>query len=292
MKTRGRLLSLAAVAAVLALFLSPAGAQEEEKKTGWKDTAEFAWVSTSGNSESDTLGFKNVLTRDWEKSNLFVRLGATRVETTDITVFATDDAAGDRKELKDSNLTTEIYYLDGRYNRNISERTFWYVGAGWNRNRPAGIDNRYLGEAGIGNTWIDNDRMLWKTTYGVTYTDQTDVVEVPGATTSFAGLRLGNAFNYKFGGNAEYQNLTIFDYNLDETDDWRVDMINSIAFTMTDMLGLKVSHQVLYDNLPSLVDANLYAAGEDPTTGTPIGTTVVPADDTDMILTVSLVVNF
>ena len=81
----------------------------------------------------------------------------------------------------------------------------------------------------------------------------------------------------EFGGNTTYENKLALDFNLDESDDWRGNMINSIAVAMSEKLALKVSHQIAYDNLPSRVV---------------VGTTSVELDETDTVFTASLVVNF
>ena len=49
--------------------------------------------------------------------------------------------------------TAENYYLRGRYDRNITERFFWYGGVGWDRNEFAGIKNRMTVFGGVGNLW-------------------------------------------------------------------------------------------------------------------------------------------
>lgn len=255
-------------------FSASFGAEEED---GWSDTAEFSFVMTSGNSESSTLGFKNTALRKWTDSLLTLNAGGIRVETTTIT--RDEDTSGMLDTTETSETTAEAYYLNGRYDRNISERLFWYAGAGWDRNTFAGIDNRYAVEGGVGNVWFDEEDHKFRTLYGVTYTDQEDVVPDPTVDDTFAGAKFSWSYLNRFGSNTTYENTLAVDLNLDETDDWRANMINSIAVAMSERLALKVSHRILYDNMPSLVS---------------VGTTplLVELDDTDTIFTASLVVNF
>ena len=65
------------------------------------------------------------------------------------------------------------YTANSRYGRTFTERTFWYFGANWERNEDAGIEDRYIAEAGVGNVWIDNDDITLATRYAATYTDET-----------------------------------------------------------------------------------------------------------------------
>ena len=173
------------VLVILALGLCVGSAYgDEEKKLGWKDTAEFSLVATDGNSESASLGFKNTLARQREKSTVTLRVGGVRVETT---TFDRTAVNGLVTETKTSETTAENYYANGRYNRNISDTLFWYAGGGWERNEPSGIKNRYVAEGGVGNVWRDDDDLKFKTTYGATYTIQKDVVPNPAVDETYLG---------------------------------------------------------------------------------------------------------
>ena len=256
------------------------GADDEDKS--WTDTAEFSLVATDGNSESTSMGFKNTLGREWTKSSVTFRAGGIRVETT-----------GPRTALNGvvmdgpSDTTAENYFANGRYDRKISDRVFWYGGAGWDRNEPAGIKNRYIVEGGVGNIWFDTDDRKFKTTYGLTYTDQEDVVVNPLIDDSFLGARLAWDYMNKLTSNATYTNVLVIDDNLDETSDWRADMVNGLAVAMSDRMALKVGLQLLYDNEPALeLVPNFDGAGA------PLPSVPVVLDELDTILTVSLVVDF
>ena len=167
-------------------------------------------------------------------------------------------------------------------------------GAGWDRNVPAGIQNRYVAFAGVGNYWFRSDRRTWRTDYSATATKQDNVVDDPNFDDTFAGVRLTSTFLQKFGegDHGSYGNDTIVDENLSETTDWRVDMTNWVAINMTGHLALKVSLQWLYDNLPALKQVNLYPANDPGGTGTPTGTVFVEADDLDTIFTTALVIKY
>src|SRR5437867_11135829 len=72
--------------------------------------------------------------------------------------------------------------MSGRYDRKISDRFFWFAGAGWDRNEfagIAGIRNRYTGGGGVGNFWADSESLEFRTDYTATYAKQDDVVRNP-----------------------------------------------------------------------------------------------------------------
>jgi len=268
-----------AVAALLVLGGSAALADDEN--TGWTDTAEFSFVATGGNSESTSLGFKNTLAREWDNSSVTFRAAGIRVETTTFTRTAT---GGVVTETETTETTAEAYNVNGRYDRKISDRFFWYTGVGWDRNEPAGIENRYIAEGGVGNVWFDTDDVKFKTNYALTYTDQEDVFPVPGLEDTFIGARFAWDYMNKLGENTTYTNVLVLDDNLDETSDWRADMSNGLAVAMSEKLALKVGLKLLYDNEPAIELI--------PDTLDPLNPVPFPLEELDTILLISLVVDF
>lgn len=261
----------------------------------WTDAAEVGIVVTSGNTETSTFGLKNSLARENGPSRFELKAGGIRVETTTITLFAVGTPGDfEREKLKDSETTAESYYLNGRYDRKISEHFFWFTGAGWDRNLFAGVQNRYVVSGGVGNIWSDSDRRKWRTDYSVTGTREEDVAEPPGFDGTFAGVRVASSFLQKFGSASQtsYTNDTIVDDSVDHSTDWRVNMTNSLAVNMTTHLALKVSLQWLYDHQPAVKQVDLFAPGTAPPADTPIGRAFVDVDDLDTIFTTALVIKY
>jgi len=280
---------------MIALLATPTLAEDGEKELGWSDTAEFALVATSGNSEATSLGFKNTTHRRWEKALFELKLAGLRIETTTRTGVAIQQPDGSFEPLEVSAVTAENYYVGANYNRTISGNFFWYAGAIWERNTFAGFENRYIIEAGVGNVWSETDKQRWFTRYAATYTDQQDVVPRPDFDGKFAGLRAQSDYWRKFGekGNTKYVNTTVIDFNLDMTEDWRVDMLNSISVKMTDMLAMQAGLRWLYDNDPAVEALGLVDGNGDPIPDAANQIIVdVPLDELDTIFTVSLVVEF
>jgi hypothetical protein len=106
------------------------------------------------------------------------------------------------------------------------------------------------------------------------------------------GLRVTSKYEHKFGETTTYWNETILDENLDETSDYRVNMINSVAVTMSDRLALKVSLQWLYDNEPAFEDVPVFDMDPSIPGAVLLGQVPRQLDELDTIFTTSLVVNF
>lgn len=279
----------AALVAVLLLGAAPLLAAEEKK--GWGDTAELSFVSTSGNTETTTLGAKNKLWWLGDRSRFESKAGAIRARS--ITRrYAVGDPNGNYRVFEDNDLTAENYYVDARYDRKISNRFFWFGGAGWDKNEFAGIDSRTTAFGGVGNIWYSRDDLRFRTDYSVTYTDQKNVVDDPDFDETFSGLRFSWAYLNKFGDNTTYTNDLVLNYNAEESEDWRADMINAVTVALSAKMALKVTHQLLYDNLPSFEEVDIFDINPDRNGANNLGTVPVELDEVDTILTVSLVVNF
>ena len=75
--------------------------------------------------------------------------------------------------------------------------------------------------------------------------------------------------------------------NLDDTEDWRANWINSVTATLTERIALKFGYAMMYDDQPVVV---LVAPDDDAPIGTPDAPYVF--DELDTILTASVVINF
>lgn len=279
--------------AALTLLLGVVGAAAEEgdgPELGWFDEAELSLVSTDGNSQAETFSLRNTLTRVWSDARLKLSLGGLRAESTAVSRSAVGTSAADARLVESSatEVTAERYFLEARYDRQVSEGWFWYAAVGWDRNEPAGVKNRTAVAAGVGNSWFDREEARWRTDYGVTYTDQEDLVELPGQGGGFLGLRLSSDYWRRLTPTTEYTNLLAVDQNLDTSADLRATMVNTVAVKMSDSLAIKLSHELQFDNQPSLIAVPIVSPD-----GAAVGEElVIEADDLDSTLSLALVVAF
>jgi len=291
-------LVLAAILSFLPTFAqeSPAGmeaggegAAPQEPARRWSDSAEFSYVILSGNSSASTLGAKN--TYEWtdEISTFTLKARGIRAESERKDERRAVGTVNDFRVVEGKNeVTAENYAVEGRYEHTLSERAFWYSGVSWERDRFKGIQNRYVGAAGIGTLWVDTERATFKTEYAATFTSEDEVVDDPETDDSFAGVRLSSSFARRFAASSEYTNDTVFDGNVDESSDWRASMINAVSVSINDRLKLKVSLEWLYENEPASEELNLFDGA-----GNPLGQTVLAElDELDTIFTTALVFDF
>ncbi len=268
------------------LFISFAllGAEEEKKEKSWSDTAELSYVQTDGNSESNTLGFKNKYIRKFDRSNFTFKVSGVRAESATINRFATGTPENFTVvEEKTKEKTAENYNVSLKYDQKIKETFYWFSGLDWMRNQFAGMENRYSASLGLGNVWINRERLKFKTDYGIQYNDEDPTIEGPDTDTSYGALRLFYELEAGIGKKSNFKQGLEFVANLEETDDFRVDCLNELTTVLTDRLALKVSLEALYDNDPSLEAVPIQGTN---------ASILLPLDELDIIFTTSLVINF
>lgn len=265
--------------------VNPVSAQEEAGNGDLYFNAELSTVSTFGNSESLTIGASSTVGYIWENAELKFEGGSIRTESSIKTRTANGTAQSFAVlDEKRTEKTAEAFYVRGRYDRTVSSSFFVFGGADWMRNTFAGIESRTLLAAGAGNTWVETEDTRFKTDVGFTYTFQEDVFENPLLKMNFPGVRVGYDLRSAVSESADFESSLVGDFNLDHTDDIRMDLVNALSVSINSMLALKPSLKLLWHNSPAVTGVPLFTGGVD--TGE---TVLVPLNKLDSIFTISLV---
>ena len=104
-------------------------------RTIFLNVSELTYIATQGNAEATSLGLRNALIRTWEEALFTFEVAALRASTGTIQRAAVgSEAAFVVDKSSESELTAESYLARGRFDRQISERMFWFAGLGWDRN--------------------------------------------------------------------------------------------------------------------------------------------------------------
>ncbi len=276
-------------AAPFALLLLAAATPVWAQDTGfsWANQTELSFVSTSGNATSNTLGLKSALTGSGGPDEVKIEIGGVRASSGITTRTATGTPGSFTvQKTTESTVTAASYYARARYDRQL-DGAFAFLGAGWERNTFAGVQNRYSGVLGFGKTFVDGDSGHFKADVGGTYTVQKDVEKVAGADESFLGARLSVDAMRSLTQTTDFTSTLVADENLEQTGDYRADWTNSVAVSISEGLALKTSFELLYDHQPAFVSVPLIDGGS----GLPTGTNVAAeGEKIDTVLTLSLVI--
>lgn len=259
----------------------------------WSDKASLSLVSVAGNAQSQSLGFANEFKLVSGGSTFQFNLAGVRVNTTTFTRSATGTTLGDAvvTETRTTQTTTEAYTALLRLDQKITEAFFWFGAASWDRNRPAGLDNRYKGVAGVGNLWANTDRTKFRTDYGVGYTREDPLFKPVGYQGSFATWQLGSKLEQKVYQASAFASELAVSGNLRQGQDWFGAWKNAFTTNLNAHLALKVGYDLNYRNLPNAVGVDVVQL---PVTDPPVVIGQVPfkLKRLDTVFSTSLVLTF
>ena len=272
---------LRGLAGLLSLSLLVTGAalgQEEEETDPWSNVTELALVQTTGNSESFTFSFKNKYVRNWARSSFTIDALALRTDSTNRVLANVD---GEIVESSEEEVTGEQYRLSLQYDHVISERAGWFSLGGWQRNRPAGINNRYNLDGGLSYVFFDSEvhSLIGQGGFGWTYEEPLD-----SDGEGFPTARAFSRYERRLSATADFDTQIELIENLDDTDDLRINFLIGVTANITDRLALRVSYSAAFDNSP----VTEIVPGDDPEQPDAI----FVFDKTDTILAASLVIDF
>lgn len=267
---------------VALLVCSPATAAWSQEAAGgderpWTNTAELSAVQTSGNSNVTTLALSDKFAYAWPNSRFTLEFSALKTRTTERSL---SNVAGEVQVEERTRTTGEEYTVQGQYRRSLYESLFAFAAAGWSRNEFAGIDSRYSGAIGLGYQIIDTERSSLAAQLGADLTRENPVT---GDTEEFPGAQLRVEYGQRLTESAIWESSLEALENLDDTDDFRLNLLTSITTSVSEVFAVKLSYLVRFDNQPvrSLVP------GDEP--GEPDAS--FEFDETDTRFAASLVVN-
>lgn len=252
----------------------PVRAQEAEPERPWSNTADLAVVLTTGNSEATSLSITDKFVYQWDRSEISLTAFALRSETTE---RGTPELVDGEVRVPEVEATVEAYSLGTKYRYRLTERLLVYSSGGWERDRRAGIDDRFNGVLGLGYRFLETDRHTLVAEVGGDYTDE-DRVGAGGA--AYAGVQGSVSYERKLTDHSKLNVDAQVLENLEDTEDLRVNSTAALTASLTEALALKVSYTVKFDNQPVQIVV-------DPDSGARF-----TFDQTDTRLGVSLVVNF
>jgi putative salt-induced outer membrane protein len=193
------------------------------------DQAEVSYVQTSGNTKTTTLAAKNLLkykftaatTGSWSLGAL---LGKDQGRT-----------------------TAESYATELRLDQMLTDRTYLYGLLGWNKNRFAGLDQRYYGGVGAGYKLLVGPSHFLLAEAGLNetkeeYTDNTSKTFLTGR--GFA------KYEYAFTPKSRFSQSVEYLHNFKDSQRYKVISETALTSALSDILSLKVGYTLRYDNEP------------------------------------------
>lgn len=148
--------------------LAASAMAQDEAKSAWSGESELGYARSSGNTNSETLNFRQKVVYD-AKPFVNTFLFNARNTTTEVT-----DANGDRVDQR----TAEAYSASNKLDWFFAERTYAFFLLTADKDRFSGFDMQYSEAAGIGHQFIKEDNMSLKAELGAGASQKEYVVPV------------------------------------------------------------------------------------------------------------------
>jgi putative salt-induced outer membrane protein len=217
----------------------------------FSNEADFSLVNTTGNSEALTLAGKNEMkykfTDKWAGSWL---VGA---------LYGRSD--GDKN--------AERYFTDFRADYSINDRWYAYGLGTWLRDEFAGFDNRIGIGPGVGYNFLIGPKHFLLGEAGLNYAYE-DYSEPDEDNRQFLEGRLFGKYEWAFMEKTKFSQGLEYLQSFKDSNTWKLNSETALVTAITDILALKISYSVLYNNDPRPSDL----------------------DETDTILATSLVIAY
>jgi len=212
---------------VTLLFALPVAADDAAQKP-WAGSLGLSLLATTGNSDTQSLGFEFGLKRIPDPWGLEV-------------------AAKYLRATKDGVTDAERYLAGVRGTRSLNDRWSVFVGASGERDTFAGFDLRGILEGGATYKFLTGPVHALAFDGGLTWTK---LNPVSGSNRSFVGGILGAAYQWTLSKTSAFTQKLRWYPDFDETSDWRATSETALKASLTDTLALKAAYEVRYSNQP------------------------------------------
>lgn len=224
---------IAVFIAAFSMFTVPAHA--EDSTSGWSGEGAFSAGVSTGNTETTDLGLSLDLKY---KTGSWTHSGSAQAD------FGETDGEETRNRV----------FLSGRSDYQLSEKTFVFGVASFERDEFSGFESRYFFGGGAGRILLDGEKANWKISAApglkideVRATLEDDIVVTPAETVESFSV-LGNSdFSYKFNENVALTNTTSVIYAEEST---QIGNKTAITAALTDTISARFSFDVRHDTNP------------------------------------------
>ncbi len=196
----------------------------------WSGSGEVSFVSTSGNTDTETLGLGFGLT---------YKPG----------VWTTELKAGFLRSESDGEKTAEKATGLLGVRRAINDHVDAYARTSYLRNKFAGVNSNVGIEAGGLYKALRGEKHVLDLTAGLGYTTEDRVSE---ENRDFAMATLGAGYKWKISETTDLTNDFGSVYDFDDSENWRLANTTALATSINKIFSLKVSYAINYQNQPSV----------------------------------------
>ncbi len=210
--------------------------------------AELGGTFASGNAVYYAVNGGVTASHKWDKNKLSaaagINIGAAVADTD------ADGLLNDAERAEGFSQNVERYFGEGRYDRFLSDKDSLYLLAGAFKDPFAGYDLRAHEQIGYSRTLVANDSTNLVTELGFDVAQENYVEGVDPNTQVIYAARLLLGLTHKFNDNVAFTDTFEVYENVIDLEDLRILNTASLSSTIATNLSLKLSHSLIFDNVP------------------------------------------
>lgn len=218
---------VAASTAIVLLFMAAKLRADETPPPGstttikpWKDTGEVSVVSANGNSRATTTSAKNTFLYHWTNTSL------------ELVGEGMGSSSGNQ-------VTAEQYNASEKVKRTLTGSNYVFEEGGWDKNRFAGIRDRYSASAGVGRLLMNftRDKLTGEIGGGYIHEERTDAPQ-----NNFPSGRAYSKYSHILSPTATFSQDAEYLHDFTNLKDYRLNMETAVIASLTTQLSLKASY--------------------------------------------------
>jgi putative salt-induced outer membrane protein len=206
--------------ALLIAAVSLARAEDAKPAKPWKGSAELSFVTANGNTRSTTFSNKD------------------RFEYNKDAWLAEIEAGGLRGTSKQQ-LIAEQYFASEKTGYNWSPQDYVFERFRWDKDRFAGVNNRFDASVGVGRKLIDNPSDKWLAEIGSGFVWEE---RLPGQPRNdYASGRAYSRYEHALSATSSFSQDALYVHSFDRPRDYRVKTETAVTAAINSTFSLKTS---------------------------------------------------
>jgi putative salt-induced outer membrane protein len=204
----------------ITLSLASAVFAEEAAQKPWKNEAELSVVSSNGNTRSDSSSGKDTFVYKWTKTTMELIAGGMGAKSSGQTI-------------------AERYFASEKLSYALSDRNYTYEKVAWDKDRFAGIKNRYDGTVGFGREVMKRTNDLMIAELGTGFTSEERYNQ---NSNDFQSGRAYVKYTRTLSPTANFSQDADYLQNFENPDDFRAKTETALTAALSSHFSLKLAY--------------------------------------------------
>ncbi|WP_457640326.1 DUF481 domain-containing protein [Persephonella sp.] len=215
---------------IVSILTSSAFGQEEERKEEWDFHLEFAYVKTSGNTQTDTMALKFNADKEGKINRFFIKSES---------LYKKDQGKESANKL----------IVDGRWEKIFYDEMFTFLNGRYERDKFSGYEYKISGGPGLGYDILNTDKMKLKSLLSlIQYYNKFS--EGDKSTESYSSGKLELYYKWDIKEDLQYKLDINYIVSFKDNQNYFINGETGVEIKINSLISMGVSYKVNYQNQP------------------------------------------